>query len=73
MFRFHFIRYYCEPYNRASMANVARHNASQDVMKMLRQLSPMTLAVVIVASNRRWGLSSPYRSIVGPVNPNACV
>ena len=35
------------------------------IVIVVRQLSPidMTVVVVVVASNRRWGLSVPYRSI----------
>ena len=33
-----------------------------DVMKLLRQLSPIT-RIEVVLSNHRWGLSIPYRSI----------
>ena len=61
----YFIRRYSEPYNRAIPTSVARPTLSQDVVKLVKQMSPkdMTVVVGVVASNHGWGLSIPYRSI----------
>ena len=55
---------YCEPYNRASMTNDVRITLLgryETVKTIVTQ--DMTVVVGVVASNRRWGFSIPYRSI----------